>query len=75
MQRELVRPRPGLHIHTFGLRGDRLDAGGHARAAYGLGEGDWVLVRPDGHVGAFVASRQIDALERYLGAVGLPAER
>jgi hypothetical protein len=74
VERELVHPRPGLHIHTFGLRGDGIDAEGHLRAAYGLGEGDWVLVRPDGYVGALVASDQLDVLARYLDAVGLGVE-
>jgi 2-polyprenyl-6-methoxyphenol hydroxylase-like FAD-dependent oxidoreductase len=74
VERELVHPRRGLHIHTFGLRGDGIDAGGHLRGAYGLGDGDWVLVRPDGYVGALVASDQLDVLARYLDAVGLGVE-
>jgi hypothetical protein len=36
-----------------------------------LASGDWVLVRPDGYVGAMVASSEIDALETYLQTVGL----
>jgi 2-polyprenyl-6-methoxyphenol hydroxylase-like FAD-dependent oxidoreductase len=66
--RDLVRSRPGLHIHTFG---DLVDEGGHFRSAYALTSGDWVLIRPDGYVGAIVASSEIAALETYLQSVGL----
>lgn len=71
-----VAPRAGLHIHFVGAHGDLLDEGGHFRAAYALAPGDWVLVRPDGYVGAIVGSGRDDlqALERYLGAVGLAAQ-
>jgi 2-polyprenyl-6-methoxyphenol hydroxylase-like FAD-dependent oxidoreductase len=74
VERELVPARAGLHIHTFGPRGDLIDAGGHARDAYGWADGDWVLVRPDGYVGAIVASDQLAALEHYFEAVGLGGE-
>ena len=38
-----VPPRPGLHIHRIGDRGDIVDDGGHFRDAYGLssGSGCW----------------------------------
>ena len=65
-----VAPRSGLHVHAFGDSGDLRDDGGHFRKAYGLAPGDWVLVRPDGHVGAIVAGAQLEALERYLQGVG-----
>ena len=42
---------------------------------YSLDRGDWVLVRPDGYVGAIVTSEQIAALETYLENVGLAMER
>jgi hypothetical protein len=41
------------------------------RAAYGVSPGDWVLVRPDGYVGAIVSAGETKALERYLEQVGL----
>ena len=66
-----VAPRPGLHIHAVGPRGDFTDDDGHFRAAYGLGDGDWVLVRPDGYIGAIVSSQNIGALENFLARVGL----
>jgi 2-polyprenyl-6-methoxyphenol hydroxylase-like FAD-dependent oxidoreductase len=73
--RDLAPPRAGLHIHTFGARGDIVDDGGHFRDAYALAPGDWVLVRPDGYVGAIVASNDAEALEAYLQNVGLSIDR
>jgi len=69
--RASVPPRPGLHIHTFGPGGDVIDAGGHFVDAYALNRGDWVLVRPDGYIGAIVASGETAALEDYLNRVGI----
>lgn len=66
-----VPPRPGLHIHTIGPRGDIIDGGDHLRDTYALSAGDWVLVRPDGYIGAIVATADLRALERYLARVGL----
>src|SRR5262245_45529123 len=66
-----VRPRAGLHIHTVGPRGDVVDDGGHIRIGYGLEPGTWVLVRPDGYIGAIASSDAGPALERYLSSVGL----
>jgi 2-polyprenyl-6-methoxyphenol hydroxylase-like FAD-dependent oxidoreductase len=75
VERNLVAPHPRLHIHTSGPRGDILDDGGHLRNAYALVPGDWVLVRPDGYVGAIVSSGEIASLERYLRNVGLEQGR
>lgn len=69
--RDAITPRAGLHIHTLGTRGDILDDAGELRRVYGLNDGDWVLVRPDGYVGAIVASGEVGALESYLRNVGL----
>jgi len=69
----IVTPRPGLHIHRLGPQGDIVDEGGHVQDAYALAPGDWVLVRPDGYLGAIVGSDEVAALERYLGHIGLPA--
>lgn len=74
VQRDAVPSRPGLHIHTFGSGGDLLDDGGHFRDAYSPLPGDWVLVRPDGYIGAFVSSAEIEALEGYLRQVGFGGE-
>lgn len=75
-ERHAVPPRPGLHIHSFGVRGDLLDYGDRFREAYALASDDWVLVRPDGYIGAIVGSgnRDIETLERYLHTVGLARE-
>jgi 2-polyprenyl-6-methoxyphenol hydroxylase-like FAD-dependent oxidoreductase len=74
VERDLVPPRAGLHIHTFGPRGDLVDAAAHVQNAYGLAPRDWVLVRPDGYLAAIVTSDQLAALERYLTNVGLEAK-
>lgn len=71
VERDVVPPRPGLHIHIVGPRGDIFDEGGYLRDAYSLASGDWVLVRPDGYVGAIVSSREIGALGMYFRDVGL----
>jgi len=74
VEREAVPPRPGLRIHTFGPSGDLIDESGHFCEAYVLSPGDWVLVRPDGYIGAIVHSRRMDALNRFLGEQGLISE-
>ena len=68
-----VAPRLGLHVRTVGPRGDLMDDAGHFRDAYGLSPGEWVLVRPDGYVGAIVGADNVSALEQYLGKVGIVA--
>jgi 2-polyprenyl-6-methoxyphenol hydroxylase-like FAD-dependent oxidoreductase len=68
-----IRPRPGLHIHTVGSGGDIIDDGGYIADAYCVQTGDWVLIRPDGYVGAIVSSNHISSLEAYLDRIGLTA--
>ncbi|TLP42597.1 2-polyprenyl-6-methoxyphenol hydroxylase [Cohaesibacter sp. CAU 1516] len=75
VERSAIAPRQGLHIHVFGPRGDVVDHGDCVRQAYALTPGSWVLVRPDGYVGAIVSTEQIDALEGYLRHVGLGTGR
>jgi 2-polyprenyl-6-methoxyphenol hydroxylase-like FAD-dependent oxidoreductase len=70
VSRDLVPARPGLHIHTFGENNELIDDTGHFAAAYSPSGGDWILVRPDGYIGAIVDSRQIGELETYLERVG-----
>lgn len=69
-----VKPRAGLHVHAVGRRGDIADDCGHIRDGYGVRPGDWVLVRPDGYVGAIVSSDHTSSLEAYLDGVGLTAD-
>jgi hypothetical protein len=71
----LVSTRPGLHIHTLGRRNDLIDDEGYFAAAYAPSSGDWILVRPDGYIGAIVSSSEIEALESYLQRVGLGSAR
>src|SRR5277367_793517 len=71
VDREVIAPRRDLHIHTVGVHGDIVDEGGLVRDAYGVLAGDWVLVRPDGYVGAIVSSGELAALCRYLDGVGI----
>jgi 2-polyprenyl-6-methoxyphenol hydroxylase-like FAD-dependent oxidoreductase len=71
--RAAVAPRSGLHVHIVGPRGDVVDDGGHFRDAYGVSPSDWVLVRPDGYVGAVVGADGVPMLERYLAEVGVTA--
>ncbi len=69
-----VEPRAGLHIHAVGSRGDIVDDRGDLREGYGVRPGEWVVVRPDGHVGCIVSSDQLPLLEEYLDRVGLTAQ-
>jgi 2-polyprenyl-6-methoxyphenol hydroxylase-like FAD-dependent oxidoreductase len=63
-----------VHVHTFGPGGDLIDADGHFGNAFGLEPGEWVLIRPDGYVGAIVSSDQNRALLDYFRRVGLHEE-
>jgi hypothetical protein len=66
-----VPVRHGLQIHIVGSNGDLEDASGHFEAAYGARTGDWILVRPDGYIGAIVSSGDLAMLQRYLDRVGI----
>lgn len=72
--RELMRPRPGLRIHHIGSRGDLVDAWGHFRDAYGLREGECVLVRPDGYIAAVFRAEQAAEIDAWLAGMGVPAQ-
>jgi 2-polyprenyl-6-methoxyphenol hydroxylase-like FAD-dependent oxidoreductase len=67
----LVPTRANLHIHHVAAHGELVDPCGHLRDGYGVAAGDWILIRPDGYIGAVVASGHLPALEMYLSAVGL----
>jgi hypothetical protein len=66
-----IQPRAGLHIHTVGRYGDIIDSDGELQKAYGLSSGDWVLIRPDGYIGAILANTDNTDLSNYLHDVGL----
>ena len=70
--RATVPTRAGLHIHIVDRdSGDIIDDGGHVRDAYALPPGHWVLVRPDGYVGAIVGAADVTTLEHYFTKIGL----
>lgn len=68
---DLIPHHPAVHIHTFGPGGDLLDQDSHFLNGYGPTPGDWVLVRPDGYVGAIVSSQHQEALADYLRKAGI----
>jgi 2-polyprenyl-6-methoxyphenol hydroxylase-like FAD-dependent oxidoreductase len=67
----VVNGRCGLHIHAIGPSGDIIDTDGFVQNAYGLSSGEWVLVRPDGYVGAVFPAGEVGDIDQYLDAVGL----
>jgi 2-polyprenyl-6-methoxyphenol hydroxylase-like FAD-dependent oxidoreductase len=69
--RSAIAARANLHIHIVGPDGDVADESKGVQDAYGVSAGDWVLVRPDGYVGAIVSSSETAALEGYMAHVGL----
>jgi hypothetical protein len=69
--RSAIAARANLHIHIVGSDGDVADESRCVQDAYGVSAGDWVLVRPDGYVGAIVSSSETAALESYMAHVGL----
>jgi hypothetical protein len=61
----------GLRIHRIGSGGDVVDDRGCIREAYGFAPGDWVLVRPDGYIGAIFDAAGVGSLEAYFERVGI----
>ncbi|MGY2328060.1 FAD-dependent oxidoreductase [Pseudomonas sp. SDT2931_S440] len=72
VERGSLKPAAGLHIHRFGPGGDLVDDQRQFNDAYNLDHGEWVLVRPDGYVGAIFTD--VEKLHGYLAQVGLSAE-
>jgi 2-polyprenyl-6-methoxyphenol hydroxylase-like FAD-dependent oxidoreductase len=70
-----VSAREGLHIHIVGPNGDLEEVSGNFKSAYGVAADDWVLVRPDGYIGAIVSSRELSVLQQYLDRVGVIGEK
>ncbi|MET3339247.1 MULTISPECIES: FAD-dependent oxidoreductase [Bradyrhizobium] len=71
VKRGTVSACTGLHIHRIGPDAELVDDSEHFRHAYAVSPGDWVLVRPDGYIGAFMGSRQVDGLTHFLAEQGL----
>lgn len=63
--------RKGLRIHRVGAGSELVDEAGHFRDAYGLASGEWVLVRPDGYIGAIVPTDATATLESLFAKVAL----
>jgi len=72
VERGSLKPAAWLHIHRFGPGGDLVDDQRQFNDAYNLDHGEWVLVRPDGYVGAIFTD--VEKLHGYLAQVGLSAE-
>ena len=70
---EAIGPRAGLRVHAVGPNGDILDPGDEFRTGCAVSAGDLLLVRPDGYVGAIVASAEREALSRHLARCGVAA--
>lgn len=68
---KIVPLREGLNIHHFSKVGDLADDQKLFQRFYNVKAGDWVLIRPDGYVGAIVSSDHLDELEKYLKKMGL----
>ncbi|TXL72434.1 hypothetical protein FHP25_25670 [Vineibacter terrae] len=66
-----VAARRSLQIRRVVQGGDLKDDGGHIGAVCDLDPGDWVLVRPDGYVGAIVSADQAAARDGLLARIGL----
>lgn len=63
--RTMAPSRSGLQVHLISPTGELRDTDGHFARDYGLAPGEWVLVRPDGHVAAVVGTEHMDALDRH----------
>lgn len=68
-------PRRNLHVHYVSAHGDLKDIDGHFAAAYGPVRGNWILIRPDGYIGAIVSGEHTSALSDYLLSMGLAENR
>ena len=65
--------RKNLRLHRIADDGDVSDADKVFQPTYGVSPGDWVLVRPDGYVGAIVNEADFSHLEAYMVRMGLGA--
>jgi 2-polyprenyl-6-methoxyphenol hydroxylase-like FAD-dependent oxidoreductase len=61
-----ITPRAGVEVHVIGEGCELRDDGGHFESAYGIERGGWVLIRPDGYVGAISGNDQLDSIRTYL---------
>jgi 2-polyprenyl-6-methoxyphenol hydroxylase-like FAD-dependent oxidoreductase len=59
----------GLQVYRIGADGEFQDAGDHFGKVYGMADGDLLLVRPDGYVGALVGVADRGRIADYLANV------
>ena len=71
----LPKAGPRLHVHRVGVNGEFRDDEGHLGRTYGMAEGDILLVRPDGYVGALITGAEAARLTHYLTCVGIDVSR
>ena len=64
----------GLHIHRIGVEGEFRDPGDHLGKTYGMADGDLLLVRPDGYVGALVTAAESERIAAYLAKMHIGAD-
>ncbi len=62
----LPASNPALHVHRIGPDGEFTDPEGHFAAAYATADGDVLLIRPDGYLGARLAVADAARLTDYL---------
>lgn len=63
--------RKNLRIHQIGPDCEIIDEQESFKKNYSVNDGDWVLIRPDGYIGAIVSSKNLDMLKRYMADIGL----
>ncbi|QDP24401.1 FAD-dependent oxidoreductase [Bradyrhizobium cosmicum] len=71
VKRGAMPARTGLHVHCIGPDDELIDESEHFRSAYTVSPGDWVLVRPDGYISAFLGSQRTGELARFLDEQGV----
>jgi len=59
-----LKPQFGLQIYRISEHGEIFDRDGAIARAYGLSQGDLVLIRPDGYIGAIVPESSFEKLSR-----------
>jgi 2-polyprenyl-6-methoxyphenol hydroxylase-like FAD-dependent oxidoreductase len=59
----------GLQVYRIGADAEFQDAGDHFGRVYGMADGDLLLVRPDGYVGALVSAADCGRIADYLANV------
>jgi 2-polyprenyl-6-methoxyphenol hydroxylase-like FAD-dependent oxidoreductase len=66
-----IQVRKNLHIHRIAADGDLADEQQIFSRTYSVTKGDWVLIRPDGYIGAMIGPQGLSSLEDYFEDVGL----